>query len=426
MSGKSSYCVQDQYVIGTDPSSCKGTMMSLEVCEPRVHSACANGEVSVIVNGEPKCTPCIAGVEDYATGTCKAACLTKENTTIMVDDKSLGKDKADALKQCNDDCLCAYVIRDKNNDNFYPVHKTELIPTRQSTCSSNCEPYYVPKEEDSKKWGIVRHDFVKRTSGPAKSPLNEAQCKQYAKDHGITDYGTNDNNPKGCIQTGNALRFSNGTRDCDNINQCIEHDEPDGTVTNEMCEAYANSIRADFQVLSSVIRNGRQRPRPNPDSFKRPKGCSLRQDGLVTTVYYNRNGNPVTLCGYNNELPPNKSYCLKNRPVPQGKRLAVGTLYNQYCKATCDNFVQPQKRCGTGGIFIRRATEAKDADGCKAACQQETDCDAYVINYGFKNKKYKPGDEMYCSLYKNCVTEATPVRDAPTTWGNLKLYTCSK
>ena len=71
--------------------------------------------------------------------------------------------------------------------------------------------------------------------------------------------------------------------------------------------------------------------------------------------------------------------------------------------------------------------EAKDADGCKAACQQETDCDAYVINYGFRKQKYKHRDEMYCSLYKNCVTEATPVRDAlSTTWGNLKLYTCSK
>ena len=101
-----------QYVIGTDPSSCKGTMMSLEVCEPRVHSACADGEVSVIVNGEPKCTPCIAGVEDYATGTCKdVRALRRKIQRSWWTTRALGKTRLENAIQADDGDDCLWRIR---------------------------------------------------------------------------------------------------------------------------------------------------------------------------------------------------------------------------------------------------------------------------------------------------------------------------
>ena len=178
---KSTYCVQGRYVVGTDPSSCDGTMMSLQACEPRVHSVCANGEVSVMVKGEPKCLPCLAGVEDYSTGTCKATCITKPNTTVMVSSEAnLGDDKAAAIASCKQSCGCAYVIQDEDTNLFYPIQQTQLSAKRDKDCSANCTPVYVPNEENPADWA-----YLKIGEGTPSNSLTEDERQQYANSLGI-------------------------------------------------------------------------------------------------------------------------------------------------------------------------------------------------------------------------------------------------
>ena len=134
---------------------------------------------------------------------------------------------------------------------------------------------------------------------------------------------------------------------------------------------------------------------------------------------------------YDQNMEGWKKYCsswAKNKKdFPKG--LPLSQYGRGLCKdrAKCNNFVKyKQKRCGTYGRFIRRAPEAKGPDSCKTVCQQESGCDGYVINTGYATKKYKPGNDLYCSLYENCVTDITPVRDAPKGWGDITLYACSR
>ena len=280
MSGKSSYCVQGQYVLGTDPSSCDGTMMSLQACEPRAQSACANGEVSILVKGEPKCIPCLAGVEDYSTGTCKATCITKPNATVMVSSgATLGDDKAAAIASCKQSCGCAYVIQDEDTNLFYPIQRTQLSAKRDKDCSANCTPVYVPNEEDPTAWAYQK---INDTNQYPSNSLTEDECKQYA------------------TSLGNDVPFS--------------------------------------------VQSGFNNRGPISASFKLPSGCTSKMFGKLTRIYYNQQkfekeakfkyGSRIITKDFSDRKKPcgYKSFlCIDKRTPPAGKKVVTGTIYSKDC-----------------------------------------------------------------------------------------------
>lgn len=287
MSGKSSYCVQGQYVLGTDPSSCDGTMMSLQACEPRAQSACANGEVSILVKGEPKCIPCLAGVEDYSTGTCKATCITKPNTTVMVSSgANLGDDKAAAIASCKQSCGCAYVIQDEDTNLFYPIQQTQLSAKRDKDCSANCTPVYVPNEEDPAAWAYQKIDH-----GYPSNSLTKDECQQYANSLGNdVDMSVIEGfNNRGYISA--SFNYPSG---------CTSR------MFGKITQVYYNTQKFEKEATWKTKR-GRIR---KADLSGRKKKCGY--------VY----GSDTNLQPY---------LCIEKRTPPAGKKVVTGTIYSKDC-----------------------------------------------------------------------------------------------
>ena len=75
--------------------------------------------------------------------------------------------------------------------------------------------------------------------------LTAAECKGYADDNNY-GYGINNNNPKGCIKTGNQVRFSTGDNmECSTTNSCIENPNPYLRVTSGKGGVTGKSLTAD-------------------------------------------------------------------------------------------------------------------------------------------------------------------------------------
>jgi len=82
--------------------------------------------------------------------------------------------------------------------------------------------------------------------------LSENECYQYATNNRY-GYGINNNNPKGCIKTGNQVRYSSGDIPstgsrltfCSTTNSCIEKPKPYLTVTSGKGGVTGKSLTAD-------------------------------------------------------------------------------------------------------------------------------------------------------------------------------------
>ena len=120
--------------------------------------------------------------------------------------------------------------------------------------------------------------------------LTEPECKSYAGANKY-GYGINNNNPIGCIKTGNEVRFSSGSKNykCSSTNVCVEKPFVDGytlvnsgkpsmNVSEEECKNLTNKLQG--YTFSKISEQGN------------PNGCML-QNGLspgAKGVYYNSAG----------------------------------------------------------------------------------------------------------------------------------------
>merc|ERR1711871_1013542 len=98
--------------------------------------------------------------------------------------------------------------------------------------------------------------------------LTESECKKYAESSNY-GYGMNNNNPKGCIKTGNQVRFSTGNRECSKVNSCIEKETSskfknnyaliqhnDGTTSINSSQGRAVQFRQDDSIKMTIAHNG--------------------------------------------------------------------------------------------------------------------------------------------------------------------------
>ena len=145
----------------------------------------------------------------------------------------------------------------------------------------------------------VTQSYIEVTSGKGgttNTSLTEPECKKYASDNNLAvGSWINNDNPKGCIKTGNQLRFSSGhpSYSCSTTNICIEKvnpvvipsgfklvstGQPLNDITQEECKTFADKINGyGFNVINEA---------------GNPKGCML-QDGTPPGskgVYYNTGG----------------------------------------------------------------------------------------------------------------------------------------
>lgn len=120
--------------------------------------------------------------------------------------------------------------------------------------------------------------------------LTEPECKSYAEENKY-GYGINNNNPIGCIKTGNEARFSSGSTNykCSSTNVCVEKPFIDGytlvnsgkpsmNVSEEECKNLTNKLQG--YTFSKISEKGN------------PNGCML-QNGVspgAKGVYYNSAG----------------------------------------------------------------------------------------------------------------------------------------
>merc|ERR1711871_322253 len=98
--------------------------------------------------------------------------------------------------------------------------------------------------------------------------LTESECKKYAESSNY-GYGMNNNNPKGCIKTGNQVRFSTGNRECSKVNSCIEKETSskfknnyaliqhnDGTTSINSSQGRAVQFRQADSIKMAIAPNG--------------------------------------------------------------------------------------------------------------------------------------------------------------------------
>ena len=120
--------------------------------------------------------------------------------------------------------------------------------------------------------------------------LTESECKSYAEANKY-GYGINNNNPIGCIKTGNEVRFSSGSKNykCSSANVCVEKPFIDGytlvnsgkpamNVSEEECKNLTNKLQG--YTFSKISEQGN------------PNGCML-QNGVspgAKGIYYNSAG----------------------------------------------------------------------------------------------------------------------------------------
>tara|TARA_A100001015_G_scaffold281757_1_gene345308 strand:+ start:96 stop:1466 length:1371 start_codon:yes stop_codon:yes gene_type:complete len=177
--------------------------------------------------------------------------------------------------------------------------------------------------------------------GTTNTSLTEPECKKYASDNNLAvGSWINNDNPKGCIKTGNQLRFSSGhpSYSCSTTNICIEKvnpvvipsgfklvstGQPLNDITQEECKTFADKINGyGFNVINEA---------------GNPKGCML-QDGTPPGskgVYYNTGGTGD--CGVFGV-----SKCVAKDTVTQ-----PATQKTKVCKPGCARPLESHGNCKT-------------------------------------------------------------------------------